>query len=88
MFNVVVGKILVHPKELFAFSEEDWETNEKRYTLFTNERSLPRILKEAGIVKSTGEVRKNKPELCIELNNLDFLEIKWGKKKIYIAIGE
>lgn len=44
-------------------------------------------MKEAGIVKSTNEVRKNKPELMITLNNLDCLWIKWGKKLLYIIVG-
>ena len=86
--NVVVGKPLISPQELLAFNNNDWENNEKRYTLFTEEGFLPRILKEAGVVKSTGEVKRNKPELCIELNSLDCFEVKWGKKTLFIIVGE
>ena len=85
--NVVVGKPIVEPKELIAFDDIDWETNEKEKTLFTDMRFLPAIMKEAGIVKSTNEVRKNKPELMITLNDIDCLWIKWGKKFLYIIVG-
>lgn len=66
--NVVIGKPIVEPKTLLAFDNVDWETNEKDKTLFTNTRFLPAIMKETGIVKSTNEVRKNKPELMVTLN--------------------
>lgn len=83
--NVIIDTPLVHPSYLFAFNEQDWEENEKENTLFTSERFLPRILVEAGIVKSTSEVKRNKPQLCITLDKIDFLEIKWGKKaSIYL----
>lgn len=45
-------------------------------------------MKEAGVVKSTNEVRRNKPELCITLDKLDCIKIKWGKKFLYIVVGE
>ena len=86
--NVVVGKLLCEPHMLFALDEADWENNEKAETLFTEERFLPRILVEAGIAKSSTEVRKNRPELFKELNNVDFIKIKWGKKFLWIAVGE
>ena len=85
--NVVIGKPIVEPKELLSLNDNDWETNEKNNTLFTNVRFLPAIMKEAGIVKSTSEVRKNKPELMVTLNELDCLWIKWGKKFLYIIVG-
>ena len=78
--NVVVGKPLSNPFELHGEDEEE-------YTLFTEERFLPAILVEAGVVKSRSEVRRNKPDLCITLDKLDCLEIKWGKNKIYIIVG-
>ncbi len=86
--NVVVGKPLVHPKDLLAFDEQDWKNNEQSQTLFTESRYLPSILKEAGVVSSTSEVRRNKPELNILLERIDCLWVKWGKKKIYIVVGE
>lgn len=86
--NVVVGKLLVKESEMFAFNEEDWETVEKEKTLFTEERFLPKILKEAGIVPSTNEVKRNKPHLCRSVESFEFLYVEWGKKKIWIAVGE
>ncbi len=85
--NVVVGTSLVPPMDVFAFDENDWENNEKSQTLFTDTRFLPAIMKEAGIVNSTGEVRRNKPELVITLDAPDFLIIKWGKKFLHILVG-
>lgn len=86
--NVVIGKPLVNPAQLFANDENDWGKNEKPNTLFTNERFLPRILVETGIAKSTTEVRKNRPDLWKELTDVDFMRVKWGKKFLWIAVGE
>ncbi len=86
--NVVVGRPLVEPASLLALDERDWEENEKKNTLFTETRFLPAIMKEAGIVQSTGEVRRNKPELCITFDKPDCMNVKWGKKFLYIVVGE
>ena len=86
--NIVIGTPLIDPKELLAYNENDWETNERSQTLFTTERRLPNLLKEAGIVQSTSEVRKNKPQLMITLTNPDCIWVRWGKKKLYIIVGE
>lgn len=86
--NVVIGRSIVFPDEYLAFNEVDWENNERPKTLFTNTRWLPAVMKEAGIVKSTSEVKKNRPELCISLDKVDFLKIKWGKKFLFIIVGE
>ena len=88
LHNIVIGVPLVEPWKLISVSEEEFEKFDKRDTLFTNNRFLPAILVEAGIVSSRGEVRRNKPELCTELTNLDCLWVKWGKQKIYIVVGE
>lgn len=86
--NIVIGTPLVDPSLLIAFNKDDWENNEKSQTLFTEERNLPTLLKEAGIVPSISEVRRNRPELMIRLETPDCLWVKWGKKKIYIIVGE
>jgi hypothetical protein len=86
--NVVIGKPIVDAKSLLAFDEKDWEENEKKNTLFTETRFLPAIMKEAGLVQSTGEVRRNKPDLCITLDRLDCINLKWGKKFLFIVVGE
>ena len=54
---------------------------------YTEERFLPKIMVDLGIVKSISEVRRNKPELIINLNKLDYLEIKWGKSYLFILVG-
>lgn len=74
--NVVVGEPLVHPKELIALNDGDWEINEKQQTLFTLERFLPKIMVEAGVVKSINEVRRNQPKLVRTFDTLDCINIK------------
>ena len=86
--NVVIGKPLIETWQLISITEEEFETFDRRNTLFTEERFLPAILVETGVVKSRGEVRRNKPELCVTLDKLDCLWIKWGKHKIWIVVGE
>lgn len=86
--NVVVGKPIINVSSLLAIDDKDWEENEKKNTLFTETRFLPAIMKEAGLVQSAGEVRRNKPELCITLDKLDCVNIKWGKKFLFIVVGE
>lgn len=86
--NVVIGKPIIEPHELLAFDKEDFERVEKPLTLFTEERFLPRIMVDAGIVKSVSEVRRNQPKLVKTLNELDFLRVKWGKRELFILVGE
>lgn len=86
--NVVIGTPIVDPSLLIASDNNDWENNEKESTLFTDTRFLPAIMKEAGIVKSAGEVRRNKPELAVDLIDLDCIWVKWGKKFLYIVVGQ
>ena len=68
---IVIGKPLVEPSHLISTSEEEWEKFDKRDTLFTNERYLSAVLVEAGVAKSRSEVRKNRPELNISLEEED-----------------
>lgn len=78
--NVVVGKPIVKTSEIFQDEEIE---------LITEERFLPKILVQLGIFKSNGEVKRNRPELFKELNDLDFIDfIKVGKKKVWILVGE
>ena len=85
--NIVVGQPLVEPMQLLSYDMDDWEFNEKSQTLFTNERFLPRIMKKAGIVESTSEVMRNRPELVVSLDHLDCFWLKYGKRKFYIIVG-
>ena len=86
--NVVINSPLVSPEEIFASSHKDWINVEQDKTYYTEETFLPRIMVELGVVKSISEVRRNKPGLMKELNEYDYLEIKWGKKKLFILVGE
>lgn len=87
--NIVIGESLVNPVELFAADINDWNNFEKEKTYYTNERFLPRILVDLGLYKSVSEIRKNKPELVIELNSIDFIyKLKVKKKQwLWILIG-
>lgn len=86
--NIVIGKPIASEASMFALNEEDWEQVEKEKTYWTEERNLAVILKELGIVKSASEVRRNKPQLYVKLDKLDYMEIKWGKRKLFVLVGE
>ena len=87
--NVIVGTPLPGtPAEHFGSSTLDCVINEHNQTHFTEERFLPRIMVEAGIVKSTSEVRRNRPDLWRSLDKLDFFQVKWGKKFLWILVGK
>lgn len=86
--NVVIGKPLVDPKCLLALDDSDWQNNEQPQTLFTETRYLPAVMKEAGVVQSTSEVRKNRSDLNTSLEKPDCLWVKWGKKRLYVIVGE
>lgn len=86
--NIVIGKPLVEPWTLISNSPEEFEKDDKKDTLFTDERFLPALLVDAGVVKSKSEVRRNKPQFCVDLNEVTCHWVNWGKKKIFIIVGE
>lgn len=88
--NIVIGKPIVKPFTMFSLDEDDWNKVEKEKTYYTDERFLPRILVDIGIYPSVNEIRRNKPELMVELNQLDFLDnLKVSKKRrLWILVGE
>jgi hypothetical protein len=86
--NIVIGKPIVKEDEVFATDSDDWNKYEKPKTIWTNERFLPNILVDIGFTKSTSEVRRNRKDLVKILNAFDFLEIKFGKNKCWILVGE
>ena len=89
--NVVIGNPLVHPMELLAKNEEDWNQLEKDQTYFTYENYLPKILVEVGLAQSANQVRKNSPHLNItfDKSNPNFIKMKVNKKHfLYIIVGE
>ena len=87
--NIVIGAPIVDPKDMFASSDDDWNTIEKEKTYYTNERFLPRILVDLGIYPSVNELRRNKPNLVKALDGLDFIDgLKVKKKrKLWILVG-
>ena len=87
--NIVIGTPLVSAKELLSANDSDWVNVEFEKTLFTNERYLPNILVQLGIYPSISEIRRNKPELMIRLDKIDFINIKPKKKHpLWIVVGE
>lgn len=86
--NVVIGEPIVSPIGIFSTEYYDWNDNESEKTLFTNERFLPKILVDIGFAPSTSEIRRNRKDLVKELNSLDFIEVKYGKKRCWILVGE
>ena len=87
--NIVIGTPLVSAKELLSANDSDWANVEFEKTLFTNERYLPNILVQLGIYPSISEIRRNKPELMIRLDKVDFINIKPKKKRpLWIIVGE
>ena len=87
--NIVIGTPLVSAKELLSANDSDWVNVEFEKTIFTNERYLPNILVQLGIYPSISEIRRNKPELMIRLNKVDFINIKPKKKHpLWIIVGE
>lgn len=88
--NIVIGNPIVDPSSMFAKDEGDWNSVEKEKTYFTEERFLPRILVNIGIYPSVNEIRRNKPELMVILDKLDFIDcLKVSKRrKIWILVGE
>lgn len=88
--NIVIGKPIVSGKEIFSINNNDWETIEKDKTYYTDERFLPRILVDIGVYPSISEIRRNRKDLMITLDKLDFIDkLKVAKKKyLWILVGE
>lgn len=88
--NIVIGTPVMEPQETFARDEEDWLQMEQEKTYYTDERFLPKILVELGIYPSISEIRRNKPNLMVSLDKLDFIDsLKASKKRrLWILVGE
>ena len=86
--NIVIGTPLVPAMTLLGVNTQDMIVEEQQ-TYFTSNRNIAQILKSIGIVSSINEIRRNKPELCVTIENdvLDCRWIKWGKRKFYVIIG-
>ena len=90
VINIIIGKPLVPWWELCCAQNPSGNEImfEKDFTLFTNERTPAKILKELGVVKSISEVKRNKPELCEQLITPDCFWLKWGKNRFWIVVGK
>lgn len=87
--NIVIGKPLAPPIELFSKNIIDWITTELEQTYCTEERYLPRILVDLGIYPSVSEIKRNKPELMVTLDKPDFIQIRPKKKiSLWILVGK
>jgi len=79
--NIVVGEPLVSLKSLGI--------TDKELTVYEDQEVfIPRILKKYGFFKSTGEIKRNKPELWRELKFPDFLQLSFGHKRVCIITGK
>lgn len=87
--NIVIGKPLCSVIGLISNETVNDYNEEIEKTYFTEERSIPNILKDIGVVKSASEVRRNKPELCKRsvTHYPDCFWIKWGKRRFYVIVG-
>ena len=88
--NIVIGTPVAEPLLMFASDEDDWNRVEVEKTYYTEERFLPRILVELGIYPSISEIRRNKPQLMVNLNDVNFIvDLKVSKKrKLWILVGK
>ncbi len=88
--NIIIGKPIAEPSKMFAKNETDWIKMEEEKTYYTQERFLPKILVELGIYPSISEIRRNKPNLMMSLNDVDFIDnLKVSKKRrLWILVGE
>ena len=88
--NIVIGKPIASPVDMFALDELDWENVEKEKTYFTEERFLPKILVELGIYPSVSEIRRNRIDLMMLLDKPMFIDkYRVSKKRtIWILVGE
>lgn len=87
--NIVIGTPIAKLSDMFALDDSDWERVEKEKTYYTDERFLPRILVELGIYPSISEIRRNKPQLMINLDIIAFIDnLKVSKKRrLWILVG-
>ena len=85
--NIVIGKPLV-TLDLLLGDELNPNYNWGEVTILDDERFLPKLLVKHGFASSIRELRRNRNDLFISLEKPDFLEIKIGKKKIWIVVGE
>lgn len=85
--NIIIGKPIVNLETLIGI-ENNKLYNWQEVTVYEDERYLPKLLVKYGFTSSIREVKRNRKDLDVMLDKLDFMEIKLGKKKICLVIGE
>lgn len=87
--NIVIGTPIADPSDMFASDNDDWERIEKEKTFHTNERFLPKLLVELGIYPSISEIRRNRLDLIVSLDAVNFIDnLKVSKKRrLWILVG-
>lgn len=85
--NIVIGTPLVS-LDILLGCENNPNYNWEEVTVYDEERFLPKLLVKYGFTSSVKEIRRNRQDLVINLEKPDFLEIKIGKKKLWVVIGE
>lgn len=87
--NIVVGVPIV-PLEVLLSDERNKYDDWKSVTVYEKDRYIPNLLVKYKFISSIRELKRNRPDLdkFYDPNELDFLEIKIGKKKVCIVIGE
>ena len=75
--EIIIGKPLVTVNEI-GFNNP----------IYSDERYLPNLLISLGLFKSKSQIKKNRPDLMLSLDKLDFMEIKIGKSYLWILVGE
>lgn len=75
---------------MFASDENDWNKVEAEKTYYTDELFLPRILVDLDIYPLISEIRRNKPQLMVSLDKVNFIyNLKVSKKRrLWILVGE
>lgn len=88
--NIVIGTPVASPESMFATDDDDWKRVEEEKTYFTEDRFLPKILVDLGIYPSISEIRRNRKDLVVTLNDVCFIDkLKVSKKRtVYILVGK
>lgn len=88
--NIVIGTPVASPESMFATDDADWKNVEEEKTYFTEDRFLPKILVDLGIYPSISEIRRNRKDLVVTLDNVCFIDkLKVSKKRtVYILVGK
>ncbi len=85
--NIVIGEPLVSLDVLLG-DENNPSYNWEEITVKDEERFLPKLLVKYGFSSSIRELKRNRKDLFVVLEKTDFLEIKLGRKKVWIVVGK